>query len=379
MKRLCIFSFYDKDGKADNYIAYLLNDLLSQIDRLIVVVNGYMTEDSKTLFKRYTDEIVVRPNLGYDAGAYKHVLMKLGNEEIKKYDQLVLCNDTFFGPFHSFEKIFNKMEKEDCDFWGLSGIFDSLFPHIQSFFLVFKEKIIQEGLVYDYFQEYVDGECTEINTVYCQFETGLFDWLSRIHNMKYAIYAKKSDYDTYAYSFENLLNYNLQLVKKKTFYDYEKEKDNIWCTLSYIKFKTSYDIDLVLECICRNYGLEIKKEDILDFDYYRKPKKNHIMTALVTEKEIENFIAHADFYIYGTGMYAYKVYWRFARDYSHCKGFVVSDGNRKNEKYLFGLPIYEFSEITDIGKRKIILGLSDKFSDEVYAMFDNKENVMKIY
>ena len=377
-KRLCIFSFYDKDGEADNYIAYLLNDLVTQIDRLIVVVNGYITEDSKSLLKKYTDEIVVRPNLGYDAGAYKHVLMNLGIEEIKKYDQLVLCNDTFFGPFHSFKKIFGEMEKLDCDFWGLSGIFEVVFPHIQSFFLVFREKIIQEGLVYDYFRKYIDEKCTELNTVYCQFETGLFDWLARIHSKKYEIYAKPCVYDTYACSYENLCNNNFQFVKKKTFINYEKEKDNVWSTLSYIKYKTSYDIDLVLESISRKYGLEIKREDILDLDYYKKPRRIRIMTSIVSEKDIENFIASDDFYIYGAGMCAYKVYWRFAREKNQCKGFIVSDGKRE-KRQLFGLPIYEFSEIDDISEQKVVLGLSDKFSKDVYSLFDNKENVMKIY
>ena len=103
------------------------------------------------------------------------------------------------------------------------------------------------------------------------------------------------------------------------------------------------------------------------------------MAAVVSEKDIENFIAADDFYIYGAGLIAYKVYWRFARDNNQCKGFIVSDGNRENKRYLFGLPIYEFSEIVDISKQKVVLGVGDKFSEEVYEMFDEKENVMKIY
>ena len=317
--------------------------------------------------------------MGYDAGAYRHVLLNLGNEEIKKYDQLVLCNDTFFGPFHSFEKIFNKMEKVDCDFWGLSGLFNDVFSHIQSFFLVFKEDIIQEGLVYDYFKKYIDEKCIELNTVYCQFETGLFDWLYRIQKKKYATYAKPIKYNTYACSYENLIHYNFQSVKKKTFINYKKDRDNVWRTLSYIKFRTSFDVNLVLECIRRKYGLEIEEENIFDLDCYIEPRKVRVMAAVVSEKDIENFIAADDFYIYGAGLIAYKVYWRFARDNNQCKGFIVSDGNRENKRYLFGLPIYEFSEIVDISKQKVVLGVGDKFSEEVYEMFDEKENVMKIY
>lgn len=57
--------------------------------------------------------MVVRENAGYDAGAYKFAIFKyLKIEEIRQYEELILCNDTFIGPFVPLKDIFDTMAKE---------------------------------------------------------------------------------------------------------------------------------------------------------------------------------------------------------------------------------------------------------------------------
>lgn len=107
MKRLGIFVFYDKDGIVDNYIDYLLEDLSKSLSDLIIVVNGILNDNGKKIFLRYTDRIVIRKNIGFDAGAYVDILLNyIGQENLKKWDELILCNDTFYGPFIPFSDIF---------------------------------------------------------------------------------------------------------------------------------------------------------------------------------------------------------------------------------------------------------------------------------
>ena len=109
MKRLGIVSFYDADGIADDYLRQLLDDLTGVLDELILVVNGEVNEDGRKFFEQYTEQIVLRENAGFDAGAYQEVLVKrLGEEGIRKWDEIVLCNDTFYGPFVPFSRIFRK-------------------------------------------------------------------------------------------------------------------------------------------------------------------------------------------------------------------------------------------------------------------------------
>jgi len=378
--RICIFSFYDSEGHADEYIRVLLREMMPCIRRLVVVVNGNISGISMVLFREFTEEIYIRENKGYDAGAFKHGLVSiLGTDELKEYEEVILCNDTFFGPFKPFAEIFGDMEEKDCDFWGLNGFFGTVFAHIQSYFLVFRKSILQECLLTDYFDRFIDASTEALNDVYCQFETGLFDFLFRVHQKKYAMYALPCNYDVYRYSFTYIKDYRLPIVKKKTFSNCDEDWENIWCTLSYIKNNTAYDVSLILSCIRRIYGLDIKEKDIRGMEEYPCPKAVEVPTPVNNDGEIERFIAGNEFYIYGTGMYACKTYWRFARDNHLFMGFIVSDNKRGPEKTLYGKPVYEFSEIADIYNKKIVLGVGDVFAEEIIGRFHKTDNVLRIF
>lgn len=51
MKRLCIFCFYDSKGIVDKSVEYLLGELLLNSDRLVIVVNGNIEDNSKKYLK----------------------------------------------------------------------------------------------------------------------------------------------------------------------------------------------------------------------------------------------------------------------------------------------------------------------------------------
>lgn len=76
MKRLCIFCFYDSKGIVDKSVEYLLGELLLNSDRLVIVVNGNIEDNSKKILEAYSKDVVVRENAGYDAGAYKFAIFK---------------------------------------------------------------------------------------------------------------------------------------------------------------------------------------------------------------------------------------------------------------------------------------------------------------
>ena len=78
MKRVAIYFFYDKDGIVDGYVDYFLEDLKKNLDRLIVVCNGKLTSEGRKKFSKYTSEIIVRENKGFDVWAYKEGIYWLG-------------------------------------------------------------------------------------------------------------------------------------------------------------------------------------------------------------------------------------------------------------------------------------------------------------
>ena len=163
-KRLGIFLFYDKDGRADRYIKYLLDSIRPSLDHLIIIVNGYADDDAKAMLSGSGDELVIRENKGLDIAAWKQGITEVcGKEKLEEYDTLVLFNDSFFGPFYPFEEIFSDMDKKAPDFWGLSvhgSVSGSgLCPYgyrpryIQTYFLVFEKKLLHSDDFYSFWEK----------------------------------------------------------------------------------------------------------------------------------------------------------------------------------------------------------------------------------
>lgn len=95
LKRLAVYVVYDKDGIVDDYIPYFLNELSFHIQHFIIVCNGMLSEAGKAKLLPFTNDIFVRPNIGFDVGAVQDVLLNLyGWEKIYQYDELLICNDT---------------------------------------------------------------------------------------------------------------------------------------------------------------------------------------------------------------------------------------------------------------------------------------------
>ena len=69
MKRLCIFSFYDKDGFVDDYVFYLLKQIKVNTASLIIVVNGFIQDCFTGELDGIADSVIYRENKGFDAGA----------------------------------------------------------------------------------------------------------------------------------------------------------------------------------------------------------------------------------------------------------------------------------------------------------------------
>lgn len=146
-KRLCIYLIYDMENIVDRYITYMLEKMKTCSEYIVVVCNSKtMRQEEKIDF--YADQVIYRENLGYDAGGYKDALCcYIGWEKLGEYDELILMNDSFYGPFYPMQHVFCAMESVAADFWGLTrsqaGTEGMQYEeHIQSYFLVFKEKVL---------------------------------------------------------------------------------------------------------------------------------------------------------------------------------------------------------------------------------------------
>ena len=169
MKRLGVFVFYDKQGIVDHYVEYLLDGLKEHMSRLVIVCNGLLTDQGRNRLNKYTKEIYVRENTGFDAMGYKLAMTSyLGWKEIEQFDEVLLFNDTFYGPVYDFSEMFAAMEHVSCDFWGITcekQFKDYLFgsgqvapTHIHTYFCVYRKHAFMNEVFKNYWNEFDSTE-----------------------------------------------------------------------------------------------------------------------------------------------------------------------------------------------------------------------------
>ncbi|MDL2279611.1 rhamnan synthesis F family protein [Desulfovibrio sp. OttesenSCG-928-G11] len=152
--RLGIVTLYDRDGILDDYALFFLRELKENLKRLVVVCNSPLQDDDRRKLEDLGAQVCTRPNLGFDCGAYKYALLDtLGWDEVLAHDELLLANDTVYGPLYPFRKVFAAMENREADFWGLSRHPESTLlshmqdgaitpAHIHSYFLVIRKPML---------------------------------------------------------------------------------------------------------------------------------------------------------------------------------------------------------------------------------------------
>jgi rhamnosyltransferase len=124
MKRIAVFVIYDKDGILDGYRTYYLQELRKVTDYIVAVVNGILTAESRDALELLADDILVRNNTGLLVYGWIDGLKHIGWDKLYEYDELLMLNDSFFGPFFPPDEMFSAMEKGNADFYGVMKNFE---------------------------------------------------------------------------------------------------------------------------------------------------------------------------------------------------------------------------------------------------------------
>ena len=180
-KRVTLFAGYDKDGIIDKYVIYFIKQLSRFSDVYYLCDYNLKYSELKKL-KEYTKGAWGFCHGEYDFGSYKRLANNLiGWENIKKYDEVMLINDSSY-LLKPLDDVFDKMNKKSCSWWGLQaskGIYqtkdiesnqyknkiyidlikesylleyeeDDIYDfHIGSYFLAFREPLIKGNILRD--------------------------------------------------------------------------------------------------------------------------------------------------------------------------------------------------------------------------------------
>ncbi len=161
-RRLLVYVVYDRRGDVGEYIPYALAGLRPHADHILVVVNGSLSDTGRAALEPACDEILLRPNVGFDIAGHRDALRHLG-ERVEEFDEIVLANDTWYGPVRSFGPVFERMDAREVHFWGMTehpeqrphpftGV--GVMPrHLQSFWIVVRREMFASQMWRRYWRD----------------------------------------------------------------------------------------------------------------------------------------------------------------------------------------------------------------------------------
>lgn len=368
---IAIASVYDRDGIIDDYLLFFLTSLKGVADRLIVAVNGELTGAGSEKLRSVTREIYHRSNTGFDFGAYKDVLENyLKPEELKHYGKLILCNDTCYGPFVPFKDIFMRMQEGDPEFWSMNYIEDSLLPHFQSYFMVFRGRAMQ--LLSDFLYREVDSGIVDPIQA-CGYEHGLSECIlssgivTDYYTSNEKSYHNLDIFGAPDYAMELL---KLPLLKRRAFSDELSVKDNCRKALCMVAEQGVYPVSYILDNVSRRYHADfseaLQKQYITEISYFEKNYASREEVIAFCKK-------HKRVYLYGNGYMAALFMARFQRYMNELGGYVVSDEYYKEDE-MKGKQIYRLSQIEN--DAPLIVAMTEKVAVQIVNRTRERTNVL---
>lgn len=362
MKRLCIVILYDPDAVITESDFYLVKEVKTVASRMIVCVNADRDVDCEKL-KDYTDEIIQRPNIGFDGGAVKQVLCDyIGKETLSEYDELFICNNSFFGPFKPMTEIFDQIGQMQCDFWGMTGEnqnYTSIAYGVGSYFWGFRNCILRDVEFYQYFEKYVDASTNDFKEVCACYESGIDEFLGRKYRM--GVLYDVNHLNIFEAGDKVMIDYGLPILKRKFFVEKRTTPERMQNACRYVR-TTGYDVTWITDKIKRLYGIDVALEangfcspDIKEDDY-------RVICYKISDKAIADFIReNGEVYVFGAGLLASYMWQRYGREGGNIRGFVKSF--RDTQTSFHGFPVLCVDELK--GDEAILVALDAKNKKQV--------------
>lgn len=280
-QRLGIYCFYDKYGHAASFIKTFLDDLMNNLDDLVVVVNGQLSDQARQLFSEYTKTIIVRENKGLDVAAYKQAILTLGWEKLESYDEVICLNDTVMGPVYPFREMFACMDRKDVDFWGITAYAgetvdkEQIPTHLQAYWHAYRRSLVSSPAFHEYWEtmplwkDYAEVTRKHEMTFTKHFTDLGFTWASYIDWRKYQGY---SSYPLLYMPMQIVRDDRCPIFKRRSFFvDYSAYFDQTagqpaLDLYEYLRDHTDYDMDMIWDAILPSYNIDdIRKAMHLDY------------------------------------------------------------------------------------------------------------------
>lgn len=198
-KRMVIYHHYDPQNRISEADLKQIGQIRQVAEKLVFVTNSALEQAELDKIAPYASEVILRENHGYDFAGWKEAILKTGMDQIRKFDELVLMNNSCYGPEYDLNRMFSEMEQEPVDFWGVTmfpyqpdGSYlnkPCIDPHVQSYFQVYRNAALINP-AFEKFWSALPVSDDFIETV-ANGETALTHYLEEA-GLKWSVYVKET-------------------------------------------------------------------------------------------------------------------------------------------------------------------------------------------
>ena len=325
-KRIAIYVIYDQDGILDGFRRYYLQELRKVVDNIVVVVSGTLTPESREELKELADDFYVRENKGLLAGSWVDGIAHIGWDRLEEYDELLMLNDSFFGPFYPLGELMDAAEKSDADFYGAIKNFENkditqingkAFKHGHlrgsiCYFYIIKSKLLHSAEFRNYW-----GKMPEIQNSYDTFFFSELDFYDYVVDAGFKVDAYQSDklkgycHDSLSLCMEKLIEQDrVPFARIRPFsFDMKPQSmqigygEDVRKTLEYIDKNTDYDVNLIWDYLLRTKNLrtlweQLQLEYVINRNVLERPftydKEIAVILHIYYEDQVEKMATYCE-------------------------------------------------------------------------------------
>ena len=237
MKRICLFAGYDSKNIIHDYVVYYLKELSTVAD-VYYMADNEVSEHEKDKIASYVKGAYGFNHKKYDFGSWQELINILGWEKLAEYDELILANDSVFGPLYSIKDLFDRLEKDtEWDMCGIDRNHGRSSWYLSSYFLVFRNK----SFLLDAFKKHIMGITIDTDVV----RNAEMPFANTMHfNGGCKIKCLIPFDDNIFLKWDKFLAEKSPFIKKKAFsFKILKERNDNWKKI--IKYHSDYDVSLI--------------------------------------------------------------------------------------------------------------------------------------
>jgi len=140
-RRVAVFASYSSDGFLPPQVLPYLAGLKPLTKAIVVVCDNDLVPGEQEKLAPFATHVITGRHGEYDFGSYKRgVACAQEKGLLDDADDLILCNDSCYGPVGSFAPMFETMEARGLDFWGATDSHEFTY-HLQSYWVVLSRKV----------------------------------------------------------------------------------------------------------------------------------------------------------------------------------------------------------------------------------------------